>query len=62
MAMRTLFLLTVAVVAATVPASAAPMREDLSALIGSHPLIRSSQAQLNSAEKNVNASLGPVLN
>lgn len=62
MQLRGLHLVGVAVSAlAARGAIAAPMKDDLQSLIGSHPLIKSSEAQLSSADKGVDASLGPLL-
>lgn len=40
---------------------AAPLRDDLSGLVSSHPLIKSGEAQVSAADKNVSAALGPLL-
>ena len=42
-------------------ASAAPLRDELSDLLVAHPLIRSSQAQIQSADQGVRATLSPFL-
>lgn len=42
-------------------ASAAPLRDELTDLLGAHPLIRSSQAQIQSADQGVRTTLSPFL-
>jgi outer membrane protein, adhesin transport system len=42
-------------------ARAEPLSQELQSLVGTHPLIRSSQAQVDAAEKGVRASLAPFL-
>ena len=42
-------------------ASGAPLREELTDLLGAHPLIRSGQAQVQSADQGVRTSLSPFL-
>ena len=62
MGLRLRYLASVAVaVGFSAQAAAAPLRDDLQQLVASHPLIKSGEAQVSSADKGVAASLGPLL-
>jgi adhesin transport system outer membrane protein len=56
-----LFTLVFAVALGVTSASGAPLREELTDLLGAHPLIRSGQAQVQSADQGVRTSLSPFL-
>jgi adhesin transport system outer membrane protein len=58
---RALLLAGVCALASPQVAAAAPLEEELNALVGAHPLIRSNLAQVEAAQKGVRASLAPYL-
>ena len=57
----TVALLGTTAIAGLLPAQAEPLSQELQSLVGAHPLIRSSQAQVEAADKGVRASLAPFL-